>query len=249
MPPITSFFKPRNGTASSPGESPPNPTSTATAKTTVKTTVKTATVAAAENTTSATSATTSATANIAPTSTTDATSTAPDSKAPKPQCKYGAKCFRQSRAHRTQYAHPENDGVTQAQSSAAVATDVEGATPKVNTAVDGTASKRKHIQRATPANSKRRKALVGHPDVEFEFDVASYPPKTPPAEILAMDPAQRAAHWRKHLAARYQLSFPSDFFDLWDWVSELQPEDPCGALVRLVRFFSSSVLYPFLSCL
>lgn len=79
----------------------------------------------------------------------------------------------------------------------------------------------------TPAAKKAKTSTEAETPLEefdYEADVSSYPPFLPLSTLYSKsyNEEKRKKYWHSHLIAKYELQFPQDFYDFWEFSCEVQ---------------------------
>ena len=179
--------------------------------------------------------------------------------ATRPPCQYGDRCYRTNPSHLANFSHPrDSQPLPKTQSS-----PTYPAAPPPPTATKRTATT---IPASSPPPSKKLKAQAKRPSATREdreqSDEEDSQPDVPYQPLLTLNrlsPAQRRAHYQRLLPGMFGVSFPTDFFDFFDFLIDNHVErDGCTACTAstltpacaasALTFLSASHHLPGLAC-
>lgn len=136
--------------------------------------------------------------------------------AEKPDCQYGAKCYRKSEVHLKKFKHP------------ARRTNEDSASEEDESALTSQPSKRQKLSEDQEADCEEQNQLPSRteePEEELEEtcpienEDADENPGTPPNVDI-----------REELRLKFKVEMPQDFFDFWDYCKSINPAKPSEAL-------------------
>lgn len=138
--------------------------------------------------------------------------------AEKPDCQYGAKCYRKSEVHLKKFKHPARR----------TNEDSASESEEDESALTSQPSKRQKLSEDQEADCEEQNQLPSRteePEEELEEtcpienEDADENPGTPPNVDI-----------REELRLKFKVEMPQDFFDFWDYCKSINPAKPSEAL-------------------
>uniref|UniRef100_A0A6A7GBI9 Histone PARylation factor 1-like n=1 Tax=Hirondellea gigas TaxID=1518452 RepID=A0A6A7GBI9_9CRUS len=151
----------------------------------------------------------------------------------RPKCTYWEKCYRTNANHRRQFRHPEpkpmeDDDVSEPEieqpneaSSSTASTSSEKKSP---TKKHSTNRKRKRLNDSVVISSDSEEEKTEEKTKKKKTVCSAVP------DTSNLSEKQRRIVWSKHLFSIYGMKMPTDFYDFYDFVLELDPDNPCSSL-------------------